>query len=201
MQEYEAIALLKQGNISGLEALVKMYQVKALRAAYLIVRDYNLAEDIVQDAFLRAYERINQFDVKRPFGPWFFRIVVNIAKRAAVQRERHVSIDNLNADEEKALDEIMAELKTGTEAMTEQHELQQMVWTALGRLPPTQRIAIIERYYLDMTDKQIAARSEVPLGTLKWRLHTASKQLRAWLSQKGQISLYNPHKSKKEIEP
>jgi RNA polymerase sigma-70 factor (ECF subfamily) len=201
MNEFEAIALLKQGNISGLESLVKIYQVKALRAAYLIVRDYDLAEDIVQDAFLRAYERINQFDVSRPFGPWFFRIVVNIAKRAAVQRERHVYIDNLKADEEKALDEVLAELKSDPEAMVEQRELQHMIWIALGRLPPTQRAAIIERYYLDMTEKEIAAHSEAPLGTLKWRLHTAHKQLRVWLSQLWPTRPYNQRQSKKEIEP
>ncbi|MBE3119263.1 MAG: RNA polymerase subunit sigma-24, partial [Candidatus Atribacteria bacterium] len=62
MIESEAIARLKEGDISGLETLVKVHQLKAVRTAYLIVRDYFLAEDVVEDAFLRAYERINQFD-------------------------------------------------------------------------------------------------------------------------------------------
>lgn len=201
MQEFEAIALLKQGNINGLESLVKIHQLKALRAAYLIVRDYDLAEDVVQDAFLRAFERINQFDVKRPFGPWFYRIVMNIAKRAAVQRERHIPlVNNMNANEETALDEILADL-ISPEVMLEQRDLQHAVWVALGRLPPTQRAAIIERYYLDMTEKDIAIHSGVPLGTLKWRLHTAREQLRAWLSQLWSLGACNQHQSEKEIEP
>jgi len=68
MEEQEAIARLKRGDISGLEALVRKYQVQAVRAAYLITHDRGLAEDIVQAAFLRAYERIGQFDAGRPFG-------------------------------------------------------------------------------------------------------------------------------------
>lgn len=201
MQEFEAIAHLKQGDISGLEPLVKIYQLNALRAAYLIVRDYALAEDVVQDAFLRAYERINQFDVKRPFGPWFFRIVINIARRTAVQQERHIHLDNVSANEETALDEILADLKSDPEVMVEQLDLQRAVWIALGRLPPTQRAAIIQRYYLDMTEKDIAAHSGVALGTLKWRLHTAREQLRVWLSHLWPMGAYNQHKSEKEVEP
>ena len=82
MEEQKAIARLKRGDISGLEALVRKYQVQAVRAAYLIIRDRALAEDIVQAAFLRAYERIGQFDAGRPFGPWFLRSVVNDAVKA-----------------------------------------------------------------------------------------------------------------------
>jgi len=182
MQELEAIARLKQGDISGLESLVRTYQLKALRVAYLIIRDYDLAEDAVQDAFLRAYERIHQFDVNRPFGPWFFRIVVNIAKRMAVQRERHITFDIVNTDEEIAFDKILADLSS-PEVMVEQHDLQHRVWTALGRLPPAQRAAIIQRYYLDMNEKDIATYTGVLLGTIKWQLHTARKRLRAWLNQ------------------
>lgn len=200
MQEFEAIAHLKQGDISGLESLVKIYQLRALRVAYLIVRDYGLAEDVVQDAFLRAYERINQFDVKRPFGPWFFRIVINIARRTAVQQERHIHLDNVSTDEETALDEILADLKSDPEVMLEQLDLQRVVWIALGRLPPTQRAAILQRYYLDMTEKDIATCSGTPLGTLKWRLHTAHEKLRVWLSQLWPIGTSNQHKSEKEVE-
>lgn len=201
MQEFEAIALLKQGDISGLASLVKTYQVNALRTAYLIVRDYDLAEDVVQDAFLRAYERIHQFDVKRPFGPWFFRIVINIAKRTAVQRERHIHLDHVSANEESALDEMLADLKSDPEIAVEQRDLQRAVWAALGRLPPMQRAAIIQRYYLDMTGKDITSNSGMALGTLKWRLHTAHRQLRVWLSQVGPMGACSQCKSEKEIEP
>ena len=91
MDEAEAIVRLKQGDIGGLEALVQRYQLPALRAAYLITHDRSLAEDVAQAAFLRAYERIDQFDVERPFGPWFLRSVVNDEVKVARRRGRAVA--------------------------------------------------------------------------------------------------------------
>ena len=62
LEEQQAISRLKQGDLGGLEILVRHYQVKAVYAAYLIVRDLKLAEDIVQSAFLQAAQKIHQFD-------------------------------------------------------------------------------------------------------------------------------------------
>ena len=97
MDDTEAIARLRRGDIGGLEWLVRRYQVQALRTAYLIVRDHALAEDLVQTAFVRAYERIGQFDPARPFAPWFLRSVANDALKAAQRRERSVPLDPASA--------------------------------------------------------------------------------------------------------
>ena len=83
MEERRAVERLKTGDIGGLEALVRSHQTRAVRAAYLILRDRALAEDVVQAAFVRAYERIASFDEGRPFGPWFMKVVVNDAIKAA----------------------------------------------------------------------------------------------------------------------
>jgi RNA polymerase sigma-70 factor (ECF subfamily) len=88
VDERDAVARLQRGDIGGLETLVRLYQVRAVRAAYLITRDAALADDIMQAAFLRAYERIGQFDATRPFGPWFLRGVVNDAVKAAARGAR-----------------------------------------------------------------------------------------------------------------
>lgn len=88
-----AVDRLRSGDISGLEVLVQRHQLQATRAAYLVVRDRQLAEDIVCDAFLRCCERIQHFDASRPFAPWFLRMVVNDALKAAERRARHVSLD------------------------------------------------------------------------------------------------------------
>src|SRR3954447_23317865 len=91
MDEQTAIRRLQQGDIGGLEFLVRRYQTQAVGTAYLISRDPALAEDIVQGAFLRAYERIGQFDPTRSFGPWFLRSVVNDAVKATARRAREVA--------------------------------------------------------------------------------------------------------------
>jgi RNA polymerase sigma-70 factor, ECF subfamily len=69
MEERKAVERLKRGDVGGLEVLVSRYHTRAVRAAYLIVHDRSLAEDVTQGAFVRAYERIGRFDADRPFGP------------------------------------------------------------------------------------------------------------------------------------
>ena len=93
MEDLIAISRLKQGDLNGLETLVSRYQVRAVRAAYLILYDRSLAEDVVQTAFVKAAQRIHQFDDGRPFGPWFSRIVVNDALKLATKQERSISLD------------------------------------------------------------------------------------------------------------
>ncbi len=63
-----------------------------MRAAYLICRDRPLAEDVVQSAFAKAYEKIKTFGGGRPFGPWFTRMVVNDAIKAASRRKRYGAV-------------------------------------------------------------------------------------------------------------
>ena len=181
MEEQEAIARLKRGDIGGLEALVCKYQVQAVRTAYLITRDRALAEDIVQAAFLRAYERIGQFDAERPFGPWFLRSVVNDAVKAAARRERQISLEAGSEGEETSLADLLADPGPGPDDLVEAAEIRQTVWAALGKLPPTQRAAIVLRYYLDLSEAEMAGELACPPGTVKWRLHAARKRLRTLL--------------------
>src|ERR1700736_226187 len=86
MEESEAIRLLKRGDIRGLETLVQLYYTNAFRTVYLITRELELAEDIVQTAFIRAFERIGQFSEGSPFAPWFLRSVINDALMALRHR-------------------------------------------------------------------------------------------------------------------
>lgn len=181
MEEQEAIARLKRGDIGGLEALVRQYQVRAVRTAYLIARDRALAEDIVQAAFLRAYERIGQFDTGRPFGPWFLRSVVNDAVKAAARRERQVSLEASPEGEGASLANLLADPGPGPDDLMEAAETRQAVWAALGKLPPVQRAAIVLRYYLGLSEVEMADELACPPGTVKWRLHAARKRLRALL--------------------
>ena len=69
IEDLQAIRRLKHGDISGLECLIARYQAKALRTAFLITHNEPLAEDVVQDAFVRFYQRVKHFDEMRPFQP------------------------------------------------------------------------------------------------------------------------------------
>ena len=174
--ERAAIERLKRGDIDGLEVLVRLYQLEAVRAAQLIVRDRPLAEDIVQSAFLRAYQRIDQFDAGRPFVPWFMRSVVNDAVKAAQRARRSVSLaGSVQMHDDAPFTD------TDPQSLVEQLEDARSVRDALDRLSAEQRAAVVLRYYLELSEQEVADRMAVPLGTIKWRLHAARARLRRLL--------------------
>jgi RNA polymerase sigma-70 factor, ECF subfamily len=153
MDEREAVDRLKRGEVGALEALVRRYYARARRAAYLIVRDHALAEDVAQEAFVRAYKGIGRFDSGRPFEPWFMRIVVNEAVGAARKRERTVSYEGGDAG---APVEWLADSAVGPHELAEEAEQRRRVWVALAKLPPAQRAVVVQRYYLGMSEVEMA---------------------------------------------
>jgi RNA polymerase sigma-70 factor (ECF subfamily) len=172
VDEREAIDRLRRGDIGGLELLVRRYQWEAVRVATLILRDPQLAEDVAQDAFVRVFERIDQFDAARPFAPWFFRIVANNAIKLAQRRQRQVNLPHV-------FDQI-SDMPTPPD-MIEVLEQFTSIQTALDQLPPAQRAAVVMRYYLGLTDHEAAERLGSTRGTIKWRLHEARRRLRTLL--------------------
>lgn len=182
LEERKAIARLKQGDLDGMEILVRRYQTRAVSAAFLIVRDQKLAEDVVHDAFLRAAEKISQFDETRPFAAWFLRSVVNASVKAAQRQKRLLPLDVNPLDEESAaVADWLTDPHPRPEFLVETQETRQLVWKALGQLPPDQRAAIIMRHFLEMSEAEMTSELQRPLTTIRWRLKTARNQLRKLL--------------------
>ena len=176
--ERDAVRRIQRGDISGLQDLVQRYQLQAARAAYLVVRDRSLAQDLVQSAFVRAFEHVDGFDAERPFGPWFLRLVLNDAIKVATLRRREVSLDDIGA----GLDSTqIVDSSIGPEQALEQAETSDQVWAALARLTPAQRAAVVHRYYLDLTEAEMTAALACPPSTIKSRLHAARVRLRTLL--------------------
>ena len=176
MDEREAVRRLKEGDAGGLEPLVERFYDRAARAAYLVVRDPALAEDVAQGSFVRAYDKIDHFDPARPFGPWFMRLVVNDAVEAARKRERRRTVP-LNPGGAEDLIAHLEDTARGPQELAEEAEDRRRVWAALEKLPPAQRAVIVQRYYLDMSEAEMSESVSSPPGTIKWRLHAARKRL------------------------
>jgi RNA polymerase sigma-70 factor, ECF subfamily len=174
MEERRAVERIKGGDVGGLEPLVRAHYARCVRAAYLILRDREAAEDVVQGAFARVPEAIKSFDEARSFGPWFSKTVVNDAVKAASRRERTVSFYQGDAEE---LVSRMADPSRGPQEAAEDSETRRRVWGALEQLPPAQRSVIVQRYYLGMTEAEMAVEVSSPPGTIKSRLNTARKNL------------------------
>jgi RNA polymerase sigma-70 factor (ECF subfamily) len=181
MEEQQAIQRLKQGEVTGLEFLVSRYQVRAVQTAYLITRDTSLAEDIVQDCFLRVFRSIHSFDETRPFEPWFLRSVVNASVKMIQKSARQVEMGN-EADES-----VFAELISRVESVEEQVEsieVQDQIWGAMQKLSPRQRAVIVQRYFLNMSEKEMAEEAGSAVGTVKWMLNAARERLRLLLTER-----------------
>ena len=188
MNEKEAVDRLKNGDINGLETLVRKYQVRALRAAYVITNETAMAEDIVANAFLKAYDRIHQFDPSRQFGPWFLRIVVNDAVTTVNRRKRLVSIDEPQRGATDGAADWIVSGQLGPEGEAEHAERRDAVGEAVGRLAPNQRAAIVMRYYLGLSESEIAEQIGRTQGTVKQHLHRGRKRLQTLLAGFGSPS-------------
>ena len=176
MNDREAVRRMKNGEIGGLEILVNRYQVKAARAAFLVVHDEALAEDIVQETFIRLYQRIRQFDETRPFEPYLMRSVVNAALNAVRRDGKSISLD---AD--PALLEGLLAQAASVETQVEFTQRSREILQALSKLSPRQRAVIVQRYYLDMSEQEMAKALNAAPGTVKWLLNAARNRLRALL--------------------
>lgn len=190
LNERTAIRQMKRGDIAGLAVLVKRYEVKAVRTAYLITQDRALAEDVVQSTFLRLYQRAGQFDDRRPFAPYLLRSVANAAIQAAQRRERDLPLDApvgapTGGDTAITFADLLPDVAPGPDDEVEQEELRAAVWEALEKLSPGQRAAIVLRYFADLSDEEMSDALEVAPGTVRWRLHAARKQLRVLLYHAG----------------
>jgi RNA polymerase sigma-70 factor, ECF subfamily len=177
--EKAAIQKIKNKDIAGLETLVGLYQTRAIYSAYLIVRDTETAEDIVQTSFLKVYEKIHTFDDTRPFGPWFFRIVVNSAIKTAQKGKRNVRI---LADEELNgwVDQMIGSGSSPFETLVLQ-EIKERVWQALSQLSPEERGVIVMRHFLEMSDEEMMIEFGRPKTSIRWWLRTARIKLRILL--------------------
>ena len=180
MEESEAIRFLKGGDLTGLEELVIRHQVEAVQAAFLVVGDRTMAEDITQSAFLKVAIKIHQFKDGRPFRPWFLRIVTNDAIKAAAKAKRHLSLDS--TIDSGASPDWLRDPRPGPEDIAGFAEERRQVWKALEKLAPKDRAVIVSRYYLDMSGPEISQKLSRSIGSVKWSLHAATEHLRSIFS-------------------
>jgi RNA polymerase sigma-70 factor (ECF subfamily) len=176
MNDIEAVRRLRRGDITGLESLVQRYQVQAVRAAFFVTQDAALAEDVVQDTFLHLYRGAAGFDETRPLAPYLMRAVLNRALNAVRSRSKTSSLDG----DPTALEQLLTQNRS-IENEVELAEQGQAVLEALAQLPPRQRAAIVQRYYFDWSEREMADAMQIPAGTIKWLLHSARTRLRELL--------------------
>lgn len=179
MDDPQAISRMKKGDIGGLEFLIARYQDKAFRTALLVLHNDALAEDVVQDTFLRIFQRIRYFDEEQPIEPYLMRSVTHAALNTAEKESRHMVFDE---EIEPVILERLLDKASTTEDLAEYANLKQEIYDALAKLKPRERTVIVQRYYLEMSEKEMAVEHSVAPGTVKWLLNKARMHLRTFIT-------------------
>ena len=130
-------------------------------------------EPLVQESFIAALDRLDSFDVRRPFGPWFFRIVVNRGRNAIAARR---------VRETDALDDEVLSGGASPDRLAEQRELGERIGLALDELSDRQRLVVQLHEIEGFTTAEVAGMLEIAEPTVRWTLHAARKRLRAELA-------------------
>lgn len=173
-REREWIRAAREGSEQAVDALFRAHWPRAYRAAQMIVRDPGAAEDIAQEAFLAALRRLEQFDRRRPFGPWLHRIAVNRAidhTRARRLRRESGGGALQEAERERIGDAAGDPARDGggDDALS----------AAVARLSDEHRAVVAMRFVLELTPGEIARELGLPRGTVNSRLRRALDRLAA----------------------
>ena len=177
LDEQEQILRAKNGDVAAFEMLVRSHQQIALRVAYLVVGDANVAEDVTQEAFVKAYQALPRFRAEGSFRPWLLRIVRNEAlnNRRAWGRQERLALRLVH-------DPVSGGAAPSPETTVMTGIERETVLAAVGELPDRYRDIVSLRYLLGLSEAETAATLGVPLGTVKSRTARALDRLESALS-------------------
>lgn len=166
--DVELVFEVKQGNKNAFSELVQRHQRGLLRLTLRYTREQALAEDIVQDSFIKAYRKIDLFEGRSSFKSWLYQIAMNTAKNRFRERQMNqVNIDDLRMGVEPGaeVELIRSDMKTRLRAEVE-------------KLPDKQRTALSLRIFEDLSFKEIAEIMDCPYDTAKANYRHALLKLR-----------------------
>ena len=153
-----------------------MHQEIAFRVAFVVLGDAAEAEEAAQDAFVKAYRALGRFRRGAPFRPWLLRIVGNEARNRVRARGRRERLARLAAAEA-----VSGGAAPPPEAEVLEAERREELFAAIGRLGAEERLAVIGRFFLGLTDQEAASALGVRRGAVKMRVFRALERLRAEL--------------------
>lgn len=171
--EHELVARARRGDEAAFGALVEAFSEVAFRTAYLVTGDAAEAEDAAQEAFVKAYRAIARFREGEPFRPWLLRIVGNTARNRRRSAGRRLGLQ-LRAQGAAATAQSVA---PSPEASLLRDERRHEVLAAVNALDRDDRLVIGGRYFLGLTEAELAAAAGVAPGTVKSRLFRARARL------------------------
>jgi RNA polymerase sigma-70 factor (ECF subfamily) len=179
VSDLELVLRVQRGDKSAFDLLVRKYQHKVVKLVMRYMREPADAEDVAQEAFIKAYRALPQFRGDSAFYTWLYRIAINTAKNAIVSRDRNpVGVDLDLQDGEEVYDVMgrLADHET-PEALLLTEEIRNTVDAAIQALPDELRTAIVLRELEGMSYEAIATAMDCPVGTVRSRIYRAREAI------------------------
>jgi RNA polymerase sigma-70 factor (ECF subfamily) len=171
---------VRNGDRDAYGAIVTLFEHRLMSLAAMMVRDVSAAEDIAQEAFVRAYLNLERYDDQRPIYPWLARIAVRLSQNWLVRRQRSRIDDGaepeIHAADPQGVDPEQALILD---------EASKLMWCAVAALPQGERTAILLCYRQDMSVSEAARTLDVTNGTVKTWLFRARRKLQIELTHAG----------------
>jgi RNA polymerase sigma-70 factor (ECF subfamily) len=176
-EDEELVSRIRQGDLGAFETLYDKYKLPLYRTALAITRDHGTAEEILQDAFVRAYAALDRVDATVSLAPWLHRIAVNLSCNWTRRKQQFpVALDEV-------LDDLTLAAPLRPEELAEGNELSAIIRQAVDALSFKRRVVIVLYYLQGFSLQEIAYILNCPVGTVKSRLHYATRSLRVKLSK------------------
>ncbi len=184
-EELVLVTAAKAGDVGAFEELVRRYDRNVFRIAQHITQNREDAEDVVQDAFMKAYENLPQFQMQSKFYTWLVRIAVNEALMKLRRRrpERMVSLDEEVRTEEDSMPREIADWSPNPEQQYNQAELKDILGKTIQGLPPSFRTVFVLRDVEGLSTEETAEALNLSIPAVKSRLLRARLQLRERLNK------------------
>lgn len=175
-----------EGSADAYRRLVERFQRPVAALIRRMVRDPQLVEDLAQESFVRAFQKLSTFEPERSFSSWLFKIAHNrTIDHLRLKTYHHVDLEAGDADGENTWEVLEAPAVYSPERRAAAHELGQAMDLAVGRLRPNYRQAILLRFQAGLSYQDVADQLGVSLANVKVLLHRARKQLAQELEAAG----------------
>jgi RNA polymerase sigma-70 factor, ECF subfamily len=179
VSDLSLVRRVQRGDKGAFDALVLKYQHKVVKLVMRYVRNPAEAEDVAQEAFIKAYRALPQFRGDSAFYTWLYRIAINTAKNAVVSRDRspvEYDLDTQNSDDSYDMQSRLKDPET-PEGLVLTEEIRGTVNSAIDALPEDLRTAIVLRELEGLSYEEIAASMGCPVGTVRSRIFRAREAI------------------------
>ena len=177
ISDADCVRRIQHGEVDAFEVLVRRHEKTIFNLVYRMLGDYDDAIEVSQEVFLSAYRAIGQFRGDANFSTWLYRIALN---HATTQRRSNNSRQHRTAPIEDM--ELIRDSQPGPAETLEKKEMQERVQLALNKLSPEDAAVILLRDLQDVPYDEVARLLEIPVGTVKSRLHRARQALKSLLA-------------------